>query len=328
MATVSAGARLHVGFGNLSLSHDRLYGGIGVGLAAPRTVVEAEPADAVRVEGAADAEAVRSFAERSVDLLDIPGAAVTVHEQFPRHVGLGSGTQLALSVYAAVARAHDRAVDARAAAPQLGRGGRSGVGVATFEDGGLVVDGGHPTERFTTDRPERGSWTVPPVIARHDLPDDWRFVLAIPDLPRGRHGDDEDRSMRSVVTDADPTVADRVAAVLTRRLLPGVAAGDVDAVGDAVEAIGRHNGSWYADEQGGVYRPPVGRLVEALSAAPSVAGAGQSSWGPTTYGLTDADRAPAARRAAEAALADCGVDGTIRVVAPAATSARFGVDPP
>ena len=328
MATVSAGARLHVGFGNLSLSHDRLYGGIGVGLAAPRTVVEAHPAETVTVTGAADAAAVRTFAERSAALLDLPGAAVTVHEEFPRHVGLGSGTQLALSVYAAVARAHDRAADVRAAAPHLGRGGRSGVGVATFEDGGLVVDGGHPTERFTTDRPERGSWAVPPVIARHDLPADWRFVLAIPDLPRGRHGDDEDGSMRSVVTDADPAVADDVAALLTRRLLPGVAAADVDAVGDAVEAIGRHNGSWYADEQGGVYRPPVGRLVEALSAAPSVVGAGQSSWGPTTYGLTDANRAAAARRAAEAALDDCGVDGAVQVVAPAMSGARFGVDPP
>lgn len=328
MATVSAGARLHVGFGNLSLSHERLYGGIGVGLAEPRTVVEARPADAVTVAGAADAAAVRTFARRAVALLDVPGAAVTVHEEFPRHVGLGSGTQLALSVHAAVARAHDRPVDAREAAPDLGRGGRSGVGVATFEDGGLVVDGGHPTERFTTDRPERGSWTVPPVIARHDLPGDWRFVLAIPDLPRGRHGDDEDRSMRSAVTDADPTVADEVAALLTRRLLPGVAAGDIDAVGNAVEAIGQHNGSWYADEQGGVYRPPVGRLVEALSAAPSVTGAGQSSWGPTTYGLTDADRAEAARRAAEEALADCDVEGTVRVVAPATAGVRVGVDPP
>jgi beta-ribofuranosylaminobenzene 5'-phosphate synthase len=108
MATVSAGARLHVGFGNLSLSHDRLYGGIGVGLAEPRTVVEATTADEVTVAGAAEPDAVATFAERAVDLLEVPGAAVTVHEQFPRHVGLGSGTQLALSVYAAVARAHGR----------------------------------------------------------------------------------------------------------------------------------------------------------------------------------------------------------------------------
>jgi len=323
MATVSAGARLHVGFGNLSLAHDRLYGGIGVGLDAPRTVVEATPAETVQVAGTADGDAVRTFAERSVEYLSVPGARVTVHEEFPRHVGLGSGTQLALSVFAAVARAHGRDGDVRTAAPVLGRGGRSGVGVAAFEAGGLIVDGGHPTELFTTEAPARGEWTVPPVIARHSLPEDWRFVLAIPDGSRGRHGADEERSMRSVVTDADPTVADDIAATVTRRLLPGVATGDADTVGAAIEAIGRHNGSWYADEQGGVYRPPVGRVIESLSEAPSVFGAGQSSWGPTAYGLTDGERADDARQAAESALAAVGAGGTVSVVAPADGGARI-----
>ncbi len=323
MATVSAGARIHVGFGNLSLAHDRLYGGIGVALDAPRTVVEATPAETVAVDGAADSAAVRRFAERSVDALSVSGARVTVREEFPRHVGLGSGTQLALSVFAAVAAAGDAAADVRTAAPALGRGGRSGVGVAAFESGGLIVDGGHPTELFTTTAPERGEWTVPPVIARHSLPDDWRFVLVVPDGQRGRHGSDEERSMRSVVTDADPTVADAIAATVTRQLLPGAASGDLDAVGAAVEAIGRQNGSWYADEQGGVYRPPVGRLIETLSDAPAVLGAGQSSWGPTAYGLTDADRAEAARAAGRRALDAADLDGDVTVVAPADRGARI-----
>jgi beta-ribofuranosylaminobenzene 5'-phosphate synthase len=323
MATVSTGARLHVGFGNLSLAHERLYGGIGLGLDEPRTVVEATPADALRIADAADGTAAERFACRSVDHLDVPGARVTVHEEFPRHVGLGSGTQLALSIHAAIARAHGRDPNVRAAAPILGRGGRSGVGVATFEDGGLVVDGGHPTELFTTARPERGEWTVPPVIARHDPPEDWRVVLVHPAVERGRHGTDEDRTMRSVITDADPSVADDVAGLLVRGLLPGAASADLAAVGAAAEAIGRKNGSWYADEQGGVYRPPVGQLIEALSDAPAVDGAGQSSWGPTTFGLTDADRAADARAAAERALSTTGTDGRVRIVSPASEGARI-----
>ena len=42
MATVETGARLHFGFQNLSLAHERLYGGIGVALAEPRLIVEAQ----------------------------------------------------------------------------------------------------------------------------------------------------------------------------------------------------------------------------------------------------------------------------------------------
>ncbi|HMB49495.1 MAG TPA: beta-ribofuranosylaminobenzene 5'-phosphate synthase family protein, partial [Natronoarchaeum rubrum] len=214
---------------------------------------------------------------------------------------------------AAVAAAHDRPIDVRDAAPGLGRGGRSGVGVAGFERGGFVVDGGHPTSQFTTARPADGEWAVPPVTARHDLPDDWRFVLVLPDADPGRSGDDEDASMRSVVEGADPTLSDEISAVLTRRLLPAAAAGRREAFGGAVAEIGRLNGAWYTDAQGGVFRPPVGRIVEELGEHPVVSGVGQSSWGPTVYGLTDRSSADRARDAARDALDAAGVDGRVLV---------------
>ncbi|SEO25398.1 beta-ribofuranosylaminobenzene 5'-phosphate synthase [Halogranum amylolyticum] len=298
MVRVAAGGRLHFGFGNLSLSHERLYGALGVGLDTPEVVVEAHPAETV----ACDDQAVREYAARVTDLLDVAGADVTVHERLPRHAGLGSGTQVALATLTAVARAYDEPVDVRELAPQLGRGGRSGVGVATFESGGFVLDAGHPTTRFTTDRPMDGEWTVPPVAARHDVPDDWRFVVCVPDADPGRSGEDEDDSMRSAVERADPAIADRIAGILTRRLLPAVATGSAERFGAAVAEIGRLNGAWYADEQGGVYRPPVGDLVERLSASPSVFGAGQSSWGPAVYGVTDEAHADAALAVGEEAL--------------------------
>ncbi|WP_248517027.1 beta-ribofuranosylaminobenzene 5'-phosphate synthase family protein [Salinarchaeum laminariae] len=340
MATVSAGARLHVGFCNLSLAHERLYGGIGVALAEPRVTVTAEPADDVRAKSAAGGDPdplAAEYASLAVDLLDVPGAGVTVDERLPRHVGLGSGTQLALAVYAAIARAHDLDVDVRAAAPDLGRGGRSGIGVASFQRGGFVVDGGHPTARFTTERPARGEWTVPPIVARHELPEDWRFVLAIPDVTasgdqsadgdrnvnRGRHGDDEDAAMRTVVESATPAVADQVSAVLTRRLLPAAAQGDRAAFGSAIAEIERLNGSWYADAQGGVFRPPAGAIVESLQTADAIDAVGQSSWGPTVYGLTTDQQANAARDAAATALEAAGCAGTVRVVRPANEGAQL-----
>jgi beta-ribofuranosylaminobenzene 5'-phosphate synthase len=309
MATVETAARLHFGFGNLSLAHERLYGSYGVALTEPRLRVEATPA----AEVMADDDAAREYAKRAAGVLGVPGAAVTVEERLPRHVGLGSGTQLALAVYAAVARANGVDPDVREAAPALGRAGRSGVGVAGFERGGFVVDAGHPTARFTTDRPADGEWQVPDVVARHELPDDWRFVLALPDVDPGRSGDEEEASMRAVVERADPAVADQVSGVVSRRLLPAAAEGRLSAFGDAITEIGRLNGAWYADAQGGVYRPPVGTVVEELSDCAAVTGAGQSSWGPTVYGLTDAAGVEAAREAARDALGAAGADGDVVV---------------
>ncbi|MFB6101979.1 MAG: beta-ribofuranosylaminobenzene 5'-phosphate synthase family protein [Haloplanus sp.] len=310
-ASVTAHARLHFGFGNLSLARERLYGSLGVGLDGPTVRVTAVPAEGTHC----DHETVREYAERTVDLLAVDGADVSVDGAFPRHVGLGSGTQFALATLVAIARAHDRTADGRDLAPELGRGGRSGVGVATFEEGGFVLDAGHPTARFTTDRPALGRWSVPPVAARHPIPEDWRFLVVVPDAPAGPSGDAEDRSMRSVVESASPSPSDRLAGVITRRVLPAITEGSAERFGAAVADIGRLNGTWYADEQGGVYRPPAGELVAVLDESPAVYGAGQSSWGPAVYGVTDADRAGAARDAARDALDSAGVDGRVLVAA-------------
>jgi beta-ribofuranosylaminobenzene 5'-phosphate synthase len=307
---VSTGARLHFGFTNLSLSHERLYGGLGLALREPRTVVAAAPAEGVHC----DDDGARDYAERAAALLDVPGARVRVDRRLPDHVGVGSGTQLALSVLVAVARANGVDPRVRRRAPDLGRGGRSGVGVATFERGGFVVDAGHPTARFTTDRPADGDWTVPPVAAWHPVPESWRFLLVLPDLPSGRSGETEDASMRAAVERADPSLSDRIAGALARGVLPAVAAGNAERFGPAVETVGRLNGAWYADEQGGTYRPPVGDIVAALSETAGVFGAGQSSWGPAVYGVTDAANAERARAAGERALSAAGVEGTVRVV--------------
>lgn len=321
-ASVTAHARLHFGFCNLSLARERLYGSLGVGLDRPTIRITATPADAVYC----DHPTVREYAERVVDLLDCPGADCSVDGEFPRHVGLGSGTQFALATLVAVARAHDESVAVRALAPDLGRGGRSGVGVATFEDGGFVLDAGHPTARFTTARPAVGEWSVPPVAARHRIPDDWRFLAVVPDAPSGPSGDAEDRSMRSVVESAPPSPSDRLAGVIARRVLPGITEGSAERFGAAVAEVGRLNGTWYTDEQGGVYRPPAGELVAALDDSPAVYGAGQSSWGPAVYGVTDADRAAAARAAGEDALDAAGVDGRVLVAEGRNRGATIDVD--
>ncbi|GGM59534.1 beta-ribofuranosylaminobenzene 5'-phosphate synthase [Halarchaeum rubridurum] len=322
-ASVSAGARLHLGFTNLSAERERLYGSLGVALAEPRVTVTATPAETVDCPSVVD-----DYVRRAVAHLDVPGARVTLDETLPRHVGLGSGTATALATAAAVARAYDRRPRVRALAPALGRGRRSGVGVAAFERGGFVLDGGRPTAACGTPTATApsdtadGSWTVPRVVARHAVPPAWRFVLVVPAADPGRCDDAERRSMRAVVDDADPATADRIAGLVIRRVLPAVAAGDAAAFGDAVTEIGRLNGTWYADEQDGVYRAPVDTLVDTLLAADGITGAGQSSWGPVAYGVTTTDERAAARAAGERALDRAGVAGDVKIVAPQNCGAR------
>lgn len=320
MVVVETGTRIHLGFQNLSLAHDRLYGGVGLALEEPSVRLDVSASDSV---SCAD-DAVRPYLADAVSVLGVPGGTVTVQRRCDRHVGFGSGTQLALACLSGLARAYDRTVDVRARAPDLGRGGRSGVGVGTFEHGGFVVDAGHPTERFTTAPPAPGNWSVPRPIVARPTPADWRFVLVTPATTPGASGAPEDERMRTAVERADPGIADEISTLLTRRLLPAVAEADAAEFGQAAARLGRLNGAWYADEQGGVYRPPAGQIVEAFGEIPSVTGAGQSSWGPTVYGVTEARTAETALAATEDALANRGIQATVRTAAPRNDGARIG----
>ena len=64
---VEAGGRLHFGFQNLSLAHERLYGGVGVALAEPRVELTAEPAESVVCSDPLVADCAAAACEQTTD---------------------------------------------------------------------------------------------------------------------------------------------------------------------------------------------------------------------------------------------------------------------
>ncbi len=319
---VSTGGRLHFGFLNLSLAHERLYGGIGLALATPQTQLVCHRASRISIDGTPDSGAIREYAKRSCELLGVEGVSIQLKEQLPAHQGLGSGTQLALSVLQGVASVYSRSPSLRALAPELGRGGRSGIGVATFERGGFTIDAGHPTSRFTTSRPSDGEWTVPAITVHHQIPSSWRFVLVIPQAEPGRSGEAEEQSMRDVIEHADAEIANKIAGVVSRRLLPAIADSNLERFGSAITEIGRLNGTWYTNEQGGVYRPPAGEVISHLQDSAACFGTGQSSWGPTVYTITNSEHLQTTKEAAREAVQLSGTDATILTVSGRNAGAR------
>ncbi len=175
---VEAPARLHMGMLDVAGEGARRFGGLGVALSRPAAVVEASPSDDVTAEGP-DAERALAIARRCSESLGLAGGArVRVIEAIPGHVGLGSGTKLALAVTAALAALGGQAPEPQALARAAGRGARSAVGLWTFVHGGLVVEGGV--------RP--GAEQAAPLLARHAMPGEWRCVLAIPAAEPGLSG--------------------------------------------------------------------------------------------------------------------------------------------
>jgi beta-ribofuranosylaminobenzene 5'-phosphate synthase len=296
---VAAPARLHMGMLDASGAGARRFGGFGVGVRRPAIVVEASEAEGFSAEGP-DAERALAVAERCRGLLGAGhGAHVRVVEAIPPHVGLGSGTKLALAVTAALAALAGEAPDPPALARLAGRGARSAVGLWTFAGGGLVVEGGRAPG---ADRPA-------PLLARHPMPDAWRCVLAIPAAEPGLSGGAEEAAFAALRP--DPARSAAIAELVLTALLPALVEADAGEFGTALTRIQRLVGEAFAPAQGGTFHPRAGALVEGLLRH-GAAGAGQSSWGPAVYGVvgTEAEGQAVARALAP----EVGPGGRVEVV--------------
>jgi beta-ribofuranosylaminobenzene 5'-phosphate synthase len=272
---VRAPARLHLGMLDVAGGSTRRFGGLGVAVAHPAVVVEVAAASELSAVGP-DADRALVAARRCAAELGIPGARVQVIEAIPRHVGLGSGTKLALAVTHALASLQGRRLTATELARTAGRGARSAVGLWTFVLGGLVLEGG----------PRWDVNTAAPLLARHPLPPGWRCVLAIPDAQPGLSGEAEEAAFRALRPDREHATA--VSHLILTALLPALVEGDLAEFGAALTQMQRLVGETFAPAQGGIYHPQAERLVSALLAH-GAAGAGQSSWGPATYGFVGSE---------------------------------------
>jgi beta-ribofuranosylaminobenzene 5'-phosphate synthase len=275
---VEAPARLHMGMLDVAGHGARRFGGLGVAVSRPAAVVEVGPGDDVTAEGP-DCERALTVARRCREALVLTGGArVRVLEAIPPHVGLGSGTKLALAVTAAMAALAGQTPEPPAIARAAGRGARSAVGLWTFILGGLVVEGGV----------RRGVEQPAPLLARHAMPAEWRCVLAIPDAEPGLSGRAEEEAFAQLRPDSDRAAL--ISQLVLTSLLPGLAEADLSEFGAALTRVQRLVGESFASVQGGVFHPRAGPLVDSLLRL-GAAGAGQSSWGPAVYGLVGDERA-------------------------------------
>jgi beta-ribofuranosylaminobenzene 5'-phosphate synthase len=275
---VEAPARLHLGMLAVTGDGERRFGGLGVSVSRPAVVLEARPADELSAEGA-DGERALMFAQRCHEALGLAGGAhLRVVEAIPPHVGLGSGTKLALAVAQALAALEQRAVDAPALAQAAGRAARSAVGMWTFALGGLVVEGG---VRRGVDRPA-------PLLAHHPVPEEWRCVLVVPSAEPGLSGIAENEAFQQLTPSPERSAA--IAQLVLTSLLPALVERDVEEFGAALTRVQELVGDAFANVQGGRFHPRAGAVVEALLRN-GAAGAGQSSWGPAVYGVVGSETA-------------------------------------
>jgi beta-RFAP synthase len=272
---VTAPARLHLGFLDLAGDLGRRFGSIGLAIDRPATELVVSHSKTLSATGP-DSERALKALRRLVPML-APGGTfrVDVASAIPSHAGLGSGTQLALAVGAALLALRGGERELPEIAAEMDRGARSAIGMAAFESGGFIVDGGRGTE----DRP-------PPILMRIDFPEAWRVLLIIDPRATGVHGDAETQAF-ATLPPLPKDASAHVCRLVLMQLAPGLIEADIGAFGAAISDIQAIIGNHFAAAQGGSpwASQAVGRIAEQMKEAGAF-GIGQSSWGPTGFAFT------------------------------------------
>lgn len=288
---VSTPARLHLGFLDLNGESGRKFGSIGLAIDSHHTTITIESADSLIITSLELPISV-SVDKKITDIVNrfystlgqhIPnnkhGVELSIIELIPSHAGLGSGTQLALTIGTLLCRLHGISATTHEIAFHLGRGARSGIGISTFDIGSFIVDGGLGD-----------SSQIPALLAHYDFPSTWKVVMIMEKNSQGVHGSDELKAFTHLPT--FPLSHSQTICHLTlMKLLPALVENNIDLFGQAITEIQTLIGDHFAPAQGGRYTSASVAQLLHYGQEHGYAGIAQSSWGPTGCIFVDGDTA-------------------------------------
>ncbi|MCC7421136.1 MAG: DUF447 family protein [Planctomycetaceae bacterium] len=289
---VRTGARLHFGPFAVGATSGRRFGGVGLMIDAPGIDLTVSAASAGCSQDQVECDsivrrpietALHRYRQTMPDGASLPPVHVRVDSFIPPHAGLGSGTQTALAVSRSLAewecrmgvstnRPAGTAVAASELARRTGRGLRSGIGIAGFDSGGLLIDAGKSS-------PDG----IGALVARLEMPA-WPFVLITPKDRPGLSGAEE-REAFSRLGPMPPELTDRLCRIALLDLAGAVRESDFEAASRALGEFGTQVGQYFAPVQGGTLAHPQMRELAALLRYEGFEGIGQTSWGPTLFAM-------------------------------------------
>ena len=291
--SISTPSRLHFGMFSIGDLVLRKFGGIGLMIDSPRTIVTASSSERLEIRGGPEIHPCRASVKRWFDRLSFPLSAslsiesmdeipvcIEIESVPPRHCGFGSGTQLALSTVMALSKFLKLSVPGpEELATIIGRGKRSGIGSYGFYHGGFLVDRGRlPDERLA------------PLDFHTSFPEPWTIVCVLHKDANGLWGDKETSAFDQLPRTTEKQ-RDEMIEIVRERIIPGILQRNFDSFSEGIYEFGRRSGMMYAEIQNGPYNgPQIGDLIERIRGF-GVKAVGQSSWGPCVFAITRNDGA-------------------------------------
>ncbi|MFX0029267.1 MAG: beta-ribofuranosylaminobenzene 5'-phosphate synthase [Candidatus Hermodarchaeota archaeon] len=246
---ITTPCRIHLSLIDENGYTGRVDGGIGFMLDRPNVVLEVSNcADEFKIEThkyyRESIEVINEIASKVFKTFNISNKNFhfKLKRYFPSHVGLGSKTQLSLAIACAITKLKSlNRLSTEQLTQLVGRGGTSGIGWRGFETGGFILDGGHEFgkgKEKETFLPSSAATTVNPAltISRHNIPENWRFVLIIPNVKKGAYGDEEVRVFQNYA----PIPKDEVNEVshqILMKIIPNLIKNNLKGFGEGLKRI-------------------------------------------------------------------------------------------
>jgi len=285
-------SRLHFGLIDLNGELGRINGSLGVALESPFWLIRAgekiTPNSSTLPEEFQ--KQLSTFKTNFDQQFETNSESINFSflKAIPAHVGLGSKTQFLLAVGAILAEIHHLNLHPQALAKVAQRGGTSGIGVAAFDAGGFIVDGGHsfgPGKTTTTFQPSSASTAPPPpVLFQSPLPHSWKFLILTPKGLKGFFGPEE----QQLFAECCPVPArdvERLSRLILMKILPAVKEADIKTFGRGLTELQTKFKRFGFEKYSGTI---VTELLELMRKKNFIFGSGISSFGPTVFGLTNA----------------------------------------
>lgn len=272
---VRAPSRLHFGLLSPRASGTRQFGGVGTMIDLPGVLVRIRPAPQFHLIGEHQHRANESLKRFLAFVqLEPPNCSIEILKAAPEHVGLGTGTQLALALACGVvAFVGEGPTEPTQLAAATGRGLRSSIGSYGFFNGGLLLDVGKEPGDSLADLGDRVS-----------LPEAWRWLLIRPQGKEGVSGTLEKQAFAKLPV-VPQSVSRELESLVRERMFPAARSADCGVFGESLYRYGIAAGECFASQQGGSFATEqISQLVARCRSA-GVAGVGQSSWGPTLFVL-------------------------------------------
>lgn len=280
---IDAPARLHLGFYNF-FNEDVAYGSIGLALEEPKVVVKAINSQESRIINETNVY-VDDVVSKVLNRLGAHNLEIRIKRAIPRHVGLGSTTQLSLALGTAIMRTLGKPTNVKELAVILGRGRDSGIGILAFQHGGFIVDSGRRVHGDLVE-PPKSIHDLPHPIFRAKIPKNWYFIIAI---PRTRVGLDEieERRVMDIPHPLPREDQHRLYELLLLKLIPSIMMRDAKLFGETITRLQMIVGTYFSRYQGGIFCCEETEFLVNSFLKYGAYGAGQSSWGPTVYGIIE-----------------------------------------